>query len=188
MSSTLELLSLEQGFIETLQLCVIACAFLMWGAAQKRVQPSQLFSDSLIATAKVSMLVAILLLGRETSWGSAYGLHDDSSDVLEFLGGVALIFGAVYVVQKWLREEDEKHKSFKALLQLPFVKYGVALIVFMVVSKLHDNQTLTSEHSLFIEEMSELIAYMLFFASGYSFYKTLEVQGGKEALSMHDNV
>ena len=125
----------------------------------------------------MGVLVAITLLGRETSWGSAYGLNDPMSDMFERVMAVLLLALTAFISYKWFKNENNKLESIRYLFDKNMIKCFYAIAVFFVLSALFDKKIIVTALSLFEEELCELLAYSLFFVSGYLFNKRLHSNG-----------
>lgn len=173
MSFELNAMSLEQGLLETLQLYVIAGACVMYFYCARMVSSEGVFHHSLRSFATICALSAIVLFGRETSWGSAYEMSHFMSDIIEFIMGVTLVVYALYTSFQWYKNENNVIGAIRYVADIKMISIFSSIALCFVVSALFDKAVIVTPFSVFIEEICELAAYMLFFVSGYIFYKKL---------------
>jgi|GEM_PF-3726767 len=163
--------SIEAGFLETLQLFVIAGAFVTYGYFASMVSTKTAYYVTLKTVAQMVALVCVVLIGRETSWGSAYGISGGASDICELVMAMILIPLAIYICVLWVKHEHRKREAIVHIFDSKTIAHSLVIALFFVLSAMFDNGIIPSQSS-FYEESNELLAYLAFFSYGCYFCKT----------------
>ena len=161
----------ENGTLEVGQMILLAIGCVIWAAAaiQRIGSPREL--DLRLAAVTFSGYAAIacwLVLGRESSWGSEYGMADSLSDVCEVVGyviaGLALVACTVY----WFRSVPNQHETAKRLLTSTAMLLLFLALVYAGVGAFFDQQVIEIDRHRVLEEAAEFWAYLFPIAARFA--------------------
>ncbi len=113
--------------------------------------------------------IAIACIGRESSWGSAYGISETLSDRIELVAAVTLsaVGVALFIVM------FKQVKNIVSLLQYAVVKDTIAYLaisfICLLLGDIFDHKLVSIYASPLIEESCEVIAYLYYCRAAYIF-------------------
>ncbi len=158
----------EFGVLELLQLVILGLALLVGALALMRLYTTNYTRLNLIM-GWVLLLITVAIIGRETSWGSAYGMPDSLSDMIELIGIIIITLIVVSLGVSWLLREKDKRGFIIQALRLPIIPIFLTATGFVLIGDFFEKEHFNFSYNQFLEEGYECLGYAAFLY-GYFMY------------------
>lgn len=152
--------STEHGPLELTQLFILSICFVLSSAVLHYFYKTDFTSIDAIMGLGL-WLLSTAILGRETSWGSEYGVVDSASDLIELIAIIILTLVSLMTL-KFLLQKKHKLQFVKQILFLPIVPVLLGAAGFVLTGKVFEKEYIALNYNQFMEESYECIGYMLF--------------------------
>lgn len=158
----------EFGALELLQLAILGVSILVGIITLMRLHTTE-YNRLNLTMGWLLLLLTVAIFGRETSWGSAYGIADSLSDSMELVGIIIITLIVLSLAMGWLLREQDKRRFIMQALRLPVVPIFLTALGFVLIGDFFEKEHFNFSYNQFLEEGYECLGYATFLY-GYIVY------------------
>jgi hypothetical protein len=162
----------ENGFIENVQVAVLAVAFVLWLVSLKDAVPFKEDGFHPLFAAFFALL-AYIVMGRELTWLEVVGLPEAQADLLELCSVVIALVLLLSFALIWLLKVTNRSRILKHFLLSETFKLALISLFFVLLGDAFEKNLFHVNTHQFFEEMAELTGYLFIMLSAIVFRKQL---------------